>query len=92
MQKELEKAIGSLGRLRGSPADLSTGALAERYALIGVDEDRLITAITAADGEVLVHERYSHSRLFATELAFRLLRTPSSFHLIARKSSNDERN
>lgn len=63
----------------------NVGDLAERHALHGVDDTRIISALSAQGLEILEHRRYPSTRYAVTERILRAARRSTSFHLIARK-------
>jgi 2-polyprenyl-3-methyl-5-hydroxy-6-metoxy-1,4-benzoquinol methylase len=74
-------------RLTGrQPGQLSSaGALAERHALDGIDDVALARRLRSHRLEVLVHGRAYDGRFALTRVLYRILRQPSSFHLVVRR-------
>lgn len=82
------------GRLRdafGRTPDASAyvGALAERYALIGVDEIALGALAAERDWRVLRHVRFYEARFRLSRLMLKGARKPSSFSMVLRAPTSD---
>jgi S-adenosylmethionine-dependent methyltransferase len=78
---------GSLRRKadRRSSGGVNVGELAEKHALVGVDDGVVVARLGEAGAEIVAHERYACQRYRITDLLFRALRRSTTFHLIARK-------
>jgi hypothetical protein len=62
------------------------GLLAERHAVTGVDDERVLAKLREHRLEIVSHEREWRAHFRATEFMFRLLRQPTGFNLIARRT------
>ena len=82
--RALAAALGRRSR-RSSAGGHNVGDLAEKHALEGVDDERIVTALCAAGLEVVEHRRYPCQRYRITERLIRAARRTTTFHLIVRK-------
>lgn len=80
----LSAAVGRKLRRR-SEGGVNVGDLAEKHALDGVDDPRIVAALQASGAEILEHRRYACQRYRITERIIRATRRSTTFHLIARK-------
>lgn len=82
--RTLAAAVGrKLGRR--SAGGVNVGDIAEKHALEGVDDLRIVAALEDAGIEILEHRRYACQRYRITERIIRATRRSTTFHLIARK-------
>ncbi len=82
--RALAAALGRKLRRRNE-GGVNVGDLAEKHALEGVDDDRIVAALEGAGLEVLEHRRYACQRYRITERIIRATRRSTTFHLIARR-------
>lgn len=83
-------AVVARRRRRGTaavPADPHVGALAERHAMTGIDDDALVAAAVAAGCRVVAHPRRYGARFAVTRLLYRLMREPTSFSLVLQRAA-----
>lgn len=77
----------ALGRRlrRRSEGGVNVGDLAEKHALVGVDDARIVAALRASGMEIVEHRRYACQRFRITEWIIRAMGRSTTFHLIVRK-------
>lgn len=67
---------------RRDVAGPNVGAIAERHSASGVDDLAIRERLESRGLRVLAHERYYEGRFAPTRALYRVLRRPSSFHLL----------